>query len=49
MVTYNNAAAKFYEKNGFGIIKTKKNHYDIENNIYDASVYLWYSDDNKRV
>ena len=48
MVTYNNAAARFYEKNDFIQLNTKKDHYEIEGVKYDAYVYVWYKDENKR-
>jgi ribosomal protein S18 acetylase RimI-like enzyme len=48
MVTYNHAAAKFYQKNGFNLMRTKKDHYTIEGNSYDAYVYVWHGDGKRR-
>ena len=42
MVTYNKSAGRFYEKNGFMVVRTKLKHYTIENNLYDAYVFIWY-------
>ncbi len=44
MVDYNRVAGKFYEKNGFTIINSKKNYYTIEEKKYNAVVYIWYKD-----
>ncbi|KAM3141397.1 hypothetical protein pb186bvf_006515 [Paramecium bursaria] len=41
MVIYNEIGMKFYQKNGFQIVRTKRQHYNIESNVYDAYVYLW--------
>lgn len=48
MVTYNKTAARFYQKNGFSLMRTKRNHYDIEGKMYDAYVYVWHTNDKKR-
>ena len=42
MVTYNKLAGRFYEKNDFMVVRTKLKHYTIENNFYDAYVFIWY-------
>ncbi|CAD8081840.1 unnamed protein product [Paramecium primaurelia] len=41
MVVYNEIAARFYQKNGFNRVRIKKNHYEIENQQFDAYVYVW--------
>jgi hypothetical protein len=48
MVTYNDAAAKFYEKNNFLNFKTRPNHYEIENKKYGAYTYIYYVDKQKQ-
>ncbi|CAD8070081.1 unnamed protein product [Paramecium primaurelia] len=41
MVVYNEVAARFYQKNGFNRVGIKKNHYSIEDQQFDAYVYVW--------
>lgn len=48
MVTYNDAAARFYEKQDFVRVATKRNHYTIEGAHYDAYVYVWHSSAEER-
>ena len=45
MVTYNKSAGRFYAKNDFMVVRTKLRHYTIENNQYDAFVFIWYVND----
>ncbi|CAK86843.1 unnamed protein product (macronuclear) [Paramecium tetraurelia] len=41
MIVYNEIASRFYQKNGFICVRVKKNHYEIENQLFDAHVYVW--------
>ena len=45
MVTYNEVAGRFYEKNGFNKVRTKYNYYTIEGIKHNAYVYIWYPND----
>ena len=40
VISYNNTAMIFYEKNGFKKITTIKNYYNIEGNFYESKVFL---------
>lgn len=40
VVSYNNAAIKFYEKNKFEKATTIKNYYDIKDKVYDSIVFV---------
>lgn len=38
VISYNEAAIRFYEKNAFKLLETIDNYYHIENNTYQAKV-----------
>ena len=40
VVSYNNAAIKFYEKNKFENVTVIKNYYNIKNEVYDSIVFV---------
>lgn len=48
VVEYNHSAQKFYVKNNFELFKLKRKHYFIEENYYDAFVYIYFINNGKK-
>ena len=47
VITYNEPAIKFYEKNGFKNVTTIKCYYNLKNNYYDSFVFCKIFENNK--
>ncbi len=48
VVAYNNPGVRCYEKNGFIKLFSKRKHYNLFGEKYDALVYCWYTNGGKK-